>query len=400
MNAASVAAAPALGKKKIKKYSAAEFKRMKPILPAILIVGTPQSFPDIRYATGFNAPDPVVYLQAGRKKYMVVSLLELERARRVARGVNVWAAEALRVRREWKRSVSGWTLGLLRRLAIRRVVVPPDFPVALAMKLQRAGVRVRVANAALFPQRQVKTAAELSRMAECQRAAVRAMRAAVRHLARARADRRGCLRVAGKPVTSESVRALINRVLLDCHCSGQGTIVAGGAQAADPHEIGYGPLRQGESIVIDIFPQHLDHGYWGDLTRTVVKGQPAPALGRIYRAVRAAQAAALSVLRAGVSVARVHAAAVDAIRARGFQNGVADGKTQGFIHSTGHGVGLNIHEMPRVSVHAARLKSGNVITVEPGLYYRDAGSVRVEDLVVVTPSGWKSLAVCEHFFQI
>jgi len=373
---------------------------MKQLTGAILIVGAPQTMPDIRYATGFTAPDPVVYLEVNRQKHLVVSLLELERARRVTQGVKVWAAEALPGRRELKRSLSGWALSLLRQLAIRAVIVPPDFPIAVARKLERAGIRVRVAQAALFPQRQVKTGEELAHIAECQRAAVQAMRAAVRHLARARGDARGFLRVDNKPLTSESVRALISKVLLDFHCMGQGTIVAGGVQAADPHEIGVGPLRQGESIVIDIFPQHMDHGYWGDLSRTVVKGPPSDALFKLYRAVKAAQAAALSVVKSGVSAARVHAVAVSTIKAHGFHNKVTNGQTQGFIHSTGHGVGLDIHEMPHVGLRAVRLRTGNVITVEPGLYYRDIGSVRIEDSIVVTPTGWKPLAYCEHFFQI
>lgn len=356
--------------------------------------------PDIRYATGFTAPDPVVYLQHGRRKHLVVSPLELERARRVTQGVSVWTADALPGRSELKRSLSGWALGLLRKLQLRAVMVPPDFPVAVARKLERAGLCVRVAGEALFPQRQIKTRDELDRIAECQRAAAQAMRAAVRQLARARADGRGFLRVDGKTLTSESVRALIGKVLLEYHCLGQGTIVAGGAQAAEPHETGFGPLRQGESIVIDIFPQHMDHGYWGDLTRTVVKGKPSAALLKIHRAVKAAHAAALAVVKAGVSAARVHAAAAGAMTARGFHNGVAGGKAQGFIHSTGHGVGLDIHEMPRVGLRAARLRSGNVITIEPGLYYRDIGSVRIEDLVVVTPAGWKPLARCDHVFRV
>ncbi|MBU4200822.1 MAG: Xaa-Pro peptidase family protein [Verrucomicrobia bacterium] len=373
---------------------------MKKLTGAVLLVGSPQNMPDIRYATGFTAPDPVVFLQEGRKKHLVVSLLELERARRVTKNVTIWAAEALKIRGKFNRTLSGWTSGLLRQLEIRAVVVPPEFPIAVAEKLRQSGIRVRVSESTLFPQRQIKTDEELARIAECQRAAVQAMLAAVRHLALAHVDGKGFLRVDMNLVTSETIRALINKVLLDHHCMGQGTIVAGGPQAADPHEVGFGPLRYGESIVIDIFPQHLDHGYWGDLTRTVVKGAPSAALQKIYHAVKAAHAAALSMVKAGVTASRVHEAAVSVIRRRGFQNSVTDGKTQGFIHSTGHGVGLNIHEMPRVGLRSARLKTGNVITVEPGLYYREIGSVRIEDLIVVTPTGWKPLAVCEHFFQV
>lgn len=373
---------------------------MKKLTSAVLMVGSPQNTPDIQYATGFTAPDPVVYLQKGKKKFLVVSLLELERARRVMPGVVVQAAETLKMRPEWKKTLSGWTLGLLRQAGINAVVVPPDFPIAVAEKLKQFGIRIRIAEHPLFPQRQIKTGEELVHIAESQKAAVQAMTAAVRHLALARVDGKGFLRVGKKQVTSESVRAIINKVLLDCQCTGQGTIVAGGDQASDPHETGFGPLRRGENIVIDIFPRHLEHGYWGDLTRTVVKGPPSPALLKMYRAVKAAHAAALSVVRAGVAASQVHKAAVHMINRRGFKNKIVNGNPQGFIHSTGHGVGLTIHEMPRVGLQSVRLKKGNVITVEPGLYYRHLGSVRIEDTIVVTSFGWKPLAACNYFFQV
>ena len=377
-----------------------EFEAMARSSTAILMVGAPQQLPDIRYATGFAAPDPVIYLQTSRQKILVVPLLELERARREAVKVSVWAAETLPIRRSLKRSLAGLALGLLRQQQIRVVRVPPDFPLAIAQRLQRAGIRLQVATPPLFPQRQVKSARELLRIAECQRAAGRAMLAAVQYLALAQPDSRQVLRLGRRILTAELVRARINRVLLDQDCLGQGTIVAGGQQAADPHARGHGPLRAGESIVIDIFPQHLEHGYWGDLTRTVVRGRPTPALRRIYRAVKAAHAAALARVRAGVSAALVHQTAARTLLEHGFQNSFLDGQPQGFIHSTGHGVGLAIHEEPNLGSRPTPLQAGHVITVEPGLYYRELGSVRVEDLIVVTAAGWRPLAPCRYFFQI
>ncbi len=373
---------------------------MRQLTGPLLMVGAPQDMLDIRYATGFTAPSPVVYLQDGRKKILVVPFLEFERARRVAKPITVWAAEALPINQKMKGSVTGWALGLLQHLKINAVTVPGELPIAVADALRRARIRIQVATGPIFPQRQVKTKLELAHLVESQRAAVRALLDAVRYLARAQADHQGLLRVDKQLVTSELLRARINKTLLDHHCIGSGTIVAGGAQAADPHEIGFGPLRQGESIVMDIFPQHMEHGYWGDLTRTVVKGPPSAELCKVYRAVKRAHAAALSVVKAGVAAQRVHAAAVKAVRHEGFSNSIAAGKVQGFIHSTGHGVGLAIHEMPQVGLRPMRLKKGNVITIEPGLYYRDIGSVRIEDLIVVTASGWQSLAPCRYFFRI
>lgn len=373
---------------------------MASLTGALLLVGSPFSNADVRYATGFTAPDPVVFLQHGRRRELVVSLLEVERARRTTTGLRVWAPEELGADREARRTLAGWTLTLLRYTRVRRVIVPPDFSVALAQKLVRAGIRVAVAKGAIFPRRAVKSARELRRIAETQRAAVHALGAALRTLRRARVDRRGGLRLGGRRLTADALRATINKTLLDYNCVGQGTIVACGRQAADPHAAGTGPLRAHAPIVLDIFPQHLRHGYWGDLTRTVVKGRAPPRVRRLYAAVKAAQAAALAQVRAGVGVARVHRAAADTLRRHGYRTGVMHGKTQGFIHSTGHGVGLEIHEAPGIGARPARLRAGHVVTIEPGLYYRAIGGLRLEDLIVVTPTGWRYLAPCAHRLEV
>ncbi|MCG2660936.1 MAG: M24 family metallopeptidase [Kiritimatiellae bacterium] len=240
----------------------------------------------------------------------------------------------------------------------------------------------------------------MGRITACQRAAVQAMRAAIRLIARARVDKKNRLRVRGRLLTSERVRRAIYRVLVDHNCTGEGTIVACDGQAATPHGIGHGPLRAHQSIVIDIFPRHLEHGYWGDLTRTVVKGTPSPALKKMYAAVKAAQAAALAKIRAGVSGRRVHLAAVAALARHGFKTGLLEGKAQGFIHSTGHGIGLEVHEAPSLSLRPGRLRAGHVVTVEPGLYYFQHGGVRIEDTVLVTRGGYRKLASCADIFQV
>ncbi|MBU4286428.1 MAG: M24 family metallopeptidase [Verrucomicrobia bacterium] len=372
----------------------------KQLTGAILAMGSPQTKPDIRYRVGFSVPDPVVYVQQASKKYLVVSLLDRELARRVAPDIQVYSPDALRIPRALRGALSGWIVGLLRELGIRTVTVAADFPVRAADQLRRAGLRLFVADGPLVPERAIKTRAEVGRITACQRAAVQAMRAAIRLIARARVDKKNRLRVRGRLLTSERVRRAIYRVLVDHNCTGEGTIVACDGQAATPHGIGHGPLRAHQSIVIDIFPRHLEHGYWGDLTRTVVKGTPSPALKKMYAAVKAAQAAALAKIRAGVSGRRVHLAAVAALARHGFKTGLLEGKAQGFIHSTGHGIGLEVHEAPSLSLRPGRLRAGHVVTVEPGLYYFQHGGVRIEDTVLVTRGGYRKLASCADIFQV
>lgn len=372
----------------------------KQLTGAILAVGSPREKADIRYRAGFVVPDSVVYVQQAAKKYLVVSLLDRELARRSAPDIQVYSPDALRIPRALRGTLGGWILGLLHKLDIRAVAVEADFPLRTADQLRRAGVRLLVADGPLVPERAIKTRLEVERITACQRAAVKAMHAAVRLIARARVDKNQCLRVRGRYLTSEHVRNVIYRVLVNHNCAGEGTIVACGEQAATPHGVGHGPLRAHQSIVIDIFPRHLEHGYWGDLTRTVVKGTPPPALKQMYAAVKAAQAAALAEIRAGVSGKRVHRAAATTLKRRGFKTGILDGQAQGFIHSTGHGVGLEVHEAPWLSLRPGRLRAGHVVTVEPGLYYFQHGGVRIEDIVLVTRGGYRKLATCADFFQV
>jgi Xaa-Pro aminopeptidase len=162
----------------------------------------------------------------------------------------------------------------------------------------------------------------------------------------------------------------------------------------EPHERGHGPLRAGQPIVIDIFPRHKVHGYWGDITRTVARGPVLPAVRRMYGAVKAAQQAALRRLKPGVSGVTVHQTVEQVLEERGFKTRVGDGVAEGFIHGTGHGVGLDIHEAPPLGKSKGRLRAGHVVTVEPGLYYPGLGGVRVEDTVVITRGGWRYLATC------
>ncbi len=372
----------------------------RPLTGARLAVGSPRETPDIRYRLGFCVPDPVVYLERAGRRYLVVALLDREEARAQAPGLRVFLPGELNITRAQRGSLSGWAVGLMRTLNLRAARIAAEFPVRAADALRRAGVRLDVVEGALFPERAVKTPLELRRIAECQRAAVRALKAAVALIAGAREDGCGRLTAGGRPLTSECVRGEIARILLGCTCSGEGTIVAGGRQSANPHGEGRGPLRAHEPIVLDIFPRHLQHGYWGDLTRTVVKGTPPPVLRAQYEAVKAAQAAALAAIRAGVSGRRVHAAAAACLARRGYQTGLLDGRAQGFIHSTGHGLGLAVHEAPSLGLRPGRLRAGNVVTVEPGLYYADRGGVRIEDTVEVTASGCRRLAACPDYFQV
>lgn len=363
----------------------------------ILLVGTPIVLADLAYATRFLAPDPVVFLRKGRHSFLVVNRMELARARKTVRGIRVFAPDELPLKPGERQRYAGWALGLLRKLRICQVRVASDFPLGIARYLEQHRCRVVLDEAPLFPQRAVKSPREIRGITQAQRAAVAGLAVAEKAIRAARADRRGRLILNRKPLTSERVRQLIHTVLLDFECVGTDTIVAGGRSSADPHQVGNGPLRTGEPIVIDIFPRHVPSGYWGDITRTMWHGKPSPTLIRMFDAVRSAQRAVLGQVRPGVRTRTLHQEAVRILEEHGFKNRTVNGRAEGFIHGTGHGVGLQIHEAPTLGGGADRLKAGQVITVEPGLYYLSQGGVRIEDTVVVTRTGCKILADYPYF---
>jgi len=354
---------------------------------------------DILYGSGFFAYDPFVYIEHRGRSVLVVADFECDRARAESKADSVWPAGVLAAgdaRRRRTRNPDLTPAGLcaaaLYKLKIRRVSVPEQFPLGIAQKLERAGFTLRVLKQPAYPRRLIKTEAEIRAVVEVQRQVERAMQAAEAMLRRSRAVR-GRLVLAGKTVTAGDLRRVINLTLMERGIVAAQTVVAPGDQAVDPHNLGSGPIRPGQPVVIDIFPRSSGSHYFADMTRTIVKGRPSAELARQYQAVLQAQKLGLSMIKPGVAVRTVHRAIMDFFVRLGYATGEIDGRFQGFTHSTGHGVGLEIHEPPKVGLvsPSVRFRKGMLVTVEPGLYYLGTGGVRIEDLVLVTDRGIRNL---------
>ena len=350
---------------------------------------------DVRYAAGLVASDPFGLLVVGSRLHLLVSALEAARARKSCPAAVLHTPAELFADdpAPRRRSLNEQMLALVRKLGFRAVQAGPYFPLGAARALERGGVEVRLAAGPAFPRRAVKTSREIACIARSQRTAVEALRVAIGCIRAARISSSGLLKSGGKTLTSECLKDLVARTLLARGCSAEGTIVAVGPQGARPHDVGSGPLRAGVPIVLDVFPRDLASGYWGDITRTVVRGRASEKVRRMHRAVLAAQKLALAMLRPGVESSAVQRAVEDGFRKAGFETRLTPpGRECGFIHSVGHGVGLDIHESPGLRNEPGCLSAGNVVTVEPGLYYPGIGGVRIEDTVVVTRTGYKILA--------
>jgi Xaa-Pro aminopeptidase len=366
----------------------------------ILLVGASDRNPDLYYATRFLAPDPFAFVSTANESVMLVNDLELDRAKLQATvdSVRSRTRYVAKVRREKNREPQPHEvlLGMLREMELRQLLVPEGFPVGLADALRADGIVLDVVESPLFPQRALKSAAELDYLRDAMGAAERAMQAALEVLSAATAHDRK-LYLDGEALTSEHLRRTIHRTLLDEEYVAERTIVACGDAACDPHQEGGGPLWADQPIVIDIFPKSSSHGYFGDITRTVVKGRATSELKKAYATVEAAQQLAFDAVRDGADGAAIHRSVLSFFTDSGYETGVRDGRNQGFFHGTGHGLGLEIHEAPRIGSSGDRLKSSQVVTVEPGLYYIGLGGVRIEDVVVVRDDGFENLT---HFPKV
>jgi Xaa-Pro aminopeptidase len=358
-----------------------------------LLISEGQLNADLYYATRFVVEVPSVYLEADGRKTLLVSDLEYGRARAEARVDDVISTtpyeNRLREAKEEPRLSSVIDLFLKER-AVREVEVPASFPLGHAERLRKLGHALVVREDPFFPERAVKLPEEVRAIEETQAHMEEAMALAVGAIRKA-AVRGGVLHENGAPLTAEGLRFQIQKLLLERNVLASNVIVAGGDQGADPHRRGDGPLPAGKTIILDIFGRSMTTLYWGDMTRTVVRGKAAPAVRKLYEDVLAAQELVFSKVQDGAEGHKIHQAVSDLFKERGNENGEVDGRKTGFFHGTGHGVGIEIHEAPRMGKLASKLASGNVVTVEPGLYYPGIGAVRLEDVVVVGASGCRNL---------
>lgn len=284
------------------------------------------------------------------------------------------------------------TAAFLSECEIDSVSVPPSFPNGTADVLRDQGIAVVTDfDDTVGSIRAVKTDTEIEQIAETQQANEKAMAVAKEMLARATIEA-DVVRLDGEVLTSERVRGAIETTLRDDGCGLSDCIVASGAEGAQAHAVGSGPIEAGEPIVIDIAPRDKESQYFGDMTRTFVKGEPEAKIQAWYDVTREAYEVALETIQAGVTGEAVNEAVCDVFEREGYPTLRTDEATEdGFFHTTGHGVGLDMHEQPKLSWGSGELQPGHVVTVEPGLYEQEVGGVRLEDLVVVTESGYENL---------
>ncbi len=377
--------------------------RMKP--ENLLLVADSEHDADMLYAVRMFVPDPFIYFRINGRCHMVVNDLEIDRARRQASHCRVLSLSrittSLRQRGLKQPDLPQVIHAILKQRRIRKVIIPSRFPAGLARQLQDLKIKLKIRNGSLFPQRELKSADEVKKISAALMMAEVGMAEALQALKASKIGRARRLFHRAAPLTSERLRAIINTAVLQAGGHASHTIVAGGAQACDPHEEGYGPLRANEPIIIDIFPRSQKTGYFGDITRTFVRGRASEAVRRLHHTVARGQDLAFARLKQGTPAQEIHQAVQQFFEREGFKTGRQDRRLSGFFHATGHGVGLEIHEAPRLGSHSKdTLRSGQVITIEPGLYYPKIGGVRLEDMALIQGNHARNLTKFEKSLEV
>jgi Xaa-Pro aminopeptidase len=366
---------------------------------ALLIYANPELVSDLYYLSGLMTPDPYILLRVNGKTTIAVSPLEYGRAIKEAKADRVIDVMALKPRVDAMDSLglsveARQILALLEDESVKSVVVSRDFPFYLAGELTGQGIELEPYQAGLLSERIIKSASEIEKI----RASVADTEACFARVQRVLGEasiENGMLKWEGEWLTSERLQKEIALECISKNTHAAHPIVAGGDQACDPHERGHGQLFANQLIIVDIFPRSNEHHYWGDLTRTFLKGKASFEQTKLVDTVASAQKLAIDAIAAGVVTGEVHKRVEAYFVSQGYETGKKNGVYQGFFHGTGHGLGLDIHEPPRLGKEqTVLLEPGMVVTVEPGLYYPGLGGCRIEDDVVVTDSGCEVLS---HF---
>jgi len=368
-----------------------------------LIIASSEASADQLFGSGFRAPDAFVFLEVAGKKHLLLSDLEVDRGRAEARvnGVEAFSAVEKSIqggkkkKPPYARVVASW----LKAHEARTVLVPEDFPLGLARGLKKEKIRIKPVRGAFWPERERKSAAQVRLVEGGIRIAEAGISRAIEVLRAATIRKDGVLMTGRRVLTSEMIRMEIETTIVRAGGESRGdSIVAGGAQACDPHARGSGPLRASELIILDVFPRDASSGYFGDITRTVVRGRATDAQRHLWETCLAGQKVAFDALKPGNQGAIIHEQIKSFFSGQGYPTEIRDGRWQGFFHGTGHGLGLEIHESPRFG--ATTFLPGQVLTVEPGIYIPGLGGVRHEDVIVVTAKGHRVLTKLPKPFEI
>jgi Xaa-Pro aminopeptidase len=369
-------------------------------VPDVLIYGDTMRSPELRHEVPVLIPDPFLYAEKDGRRVVILHSLEIPRVREDAPDLEIVALEKLGTDELFARGLKAWEIELevavrgCRELGVDHAVVPPSFPLGHADHLRANGVEVTVERDLFDNRRRAKTSTEIAGIRRAQRACEAALDASRELLRRAQANGAG-LEVDGEPLTCERIKRVIEDVFADHDVEGSDMIVSHGPQTAVGHNMGSGQIAPNEPIVFDLFPRDRTTGCYSDMTRTYVVGDPSDEIKEWYALVKRALETSTAGVRPGVNGRTLFELVCEQFHEAGYKTQLnkepGEVLEDGFFHSLGHGVGLEVHELPSMGRSGQDLVPGDVITIEPGLYRSGYGGLRLEDIVLVTDDGYEVL---------
>jgi Xaa-Pro aminopeptidase len=367
-------------------------------VPDVLIYGDTVRSPELRHEVPVAIPDGFLYAEKDGRRTVIIHSLEIPRVREEAPQLEITPIEDLGSDELYSQGKQGWEIELelalraCRELGIERATVPATFPVGHADHLRSNGIEVVIDRDLFNDRRRSKNETELRGIRNAQRACEAALDRSRELLSRAEADGGG-LEADGEPLTCERIKRLIEEVFADHDVEGGEMIVSHGPQTAVGHDMGSGQIAPNEPIVFDLFPRDKATGCYADMTRTYVVGEPSDELKEWYRLVKEALDTSTAEVKPGVNGRKLYEQVCDIFHGAGYKTQLnkepGEVLEDGFFHGLGHGVGLEVHELPSMSRTGHDLVPGDVITIEPGLYRSGYGGLRLEDLVLVTEDGYE-----------
>jgi Xaa-Pro aminopeptidase len=366
----------------------------------VLIYADSARSADMRHAVPLLVPDPFLYAETNGSRHIFTNSMEAVRLRELGLfEVHILedfgSDELIEAGVERREGMAQLALRFVESLGVKRFSVPETFPVWLADRLRADGVELDVDQDLFDDRRRSKTDAQLAGMRRAQKAAEAAMDAC-RELLRSAEISGDELLLDGEPLTVERIKGAMNATFAAHDTTCDEYIVAPGAQGAVGHDMGSGPIPPHTPLIVDIWPRDNSSGVYTDMTRTFVVGDVPADVQEWHRLVKEALDRALAEIGPGADAHAIFEGSCEIFEAAGepTQRTKAAGESleDGFFHSLGHGVGLEVHEQPGMGrTSKEKLVVGDVVTVEPGLYRQGYGGVRLEDIVLVAESGAENL---------
>jgi Xaa-Pro aminopeptidase len=367
-------------------------------VPDVLIYADTVRSPELRHEVPVSIPDRFLYAEKDGRRTVILHSLEIPRVREEAPELEIIPLEQLGADELFGSGKQGWEISLelavrgCRELGIESAAVPATFPVGHADHLRANGIELTVVRDLFNDRRRSKNETELRGIRNAQRACEAALDAAREILRKAQPNEAG-LEVDGEALTCERLKRVIEEVFADHDVEGGDMIVSHGSQTAVGHDSGSGQIAANEPIVFDLYPKDKETACYADMTRTYVVGEPSAEVQKWHRLVKDALDRSTADVKPGVNGRKLFEEVCDFFHQAGYKTQLhkepGEVLEDGFFHGLGHGVGLEVHELPVMSRTGHDLVPGDVITIEPGLYRAGYGGLRLEDLVLVTKDGYE-----------